>query len=187
MDRHMFLAVPVPEKLQSNIQRYAEKVIPILPLKKWTSEGDFHITLNFLGATTDETARVLADKLDGNLIDFQPFELELSSVGVFGNPKTPRVCWVGIEPSDQLDQLYKRTSESCASVGFETSSRPYRPHITIGKRWGGQHEKVTEPLPEPDELNGLTWQVDEVILYEIHPQRKQKYVAYERFKLGEDQ
>ncbi|MGM7702434.1 RNA 2',3'-cyclic phosphodiesterase [Pseudalkalibacillus sp. Hm43] len=187
MDRHMFLAVPVPEELQAKIQGYAEKVKPILPLKKWTSEGDFHITLNFLGATSDESARDLVDKLRGKLQDTQPFELELSSVGVFGNPKTPRVCWVGIEPSEQLDELYKRTSESCASVGFDTSNRPYRPHITIGKRWGGQNEKVTERLPEPEGLNGLTWQVDEVILYEIHPQRKPKYVVYERFKLREDQ
>lgn len=185
MDRHTFLAVPIPGHLQKQIHQYAEKVKPTLPLKKWTSEGDYHITLNFLGATKDNDASQLADDLKKRTTSCKPFELEIGSVGVFGNEKTPRVCWVGVNASEELSQLYKLTSESCSTVGFEVSSRPFRPHITLGKRWGGKTD-VDESLPEPEQLKGLTWRVEEVILYEIHPERKQKYVPYDRFKLGED-
>ncbi|WP_349408209.1 RNA 2',3'-cyclic phosphodiesterase [Pseudalkalibacillus sp. SCS-8] len=185
MERHTFLAVPIPYELQHQIHSYAEQINTILPLKKWTSPGDYHITLNFLGATSEDQAQQLVQNINHIKSDVHPFELTIDSVGVFGNPNTPRVCWLGVEQSSALTQLQQKTTKSCERAGFKTDDRPFRPHITLGKRWGGNAE-ITEQLPEPTQLTGSSWTVEEILLYEIHPQRVQKYVPYHRFHLGKE-
>ncbi|MCF6138334.1 RNA 2',3'-cyclic phosphodiesterase [Pseudalkalibacillus berkeleyi] len=183
MDRHTFLAIPIPEHIQMKIYTYAQSVKEILPLKKWTSLGDYHITLQFLGATSEQAADKVIDHL--NVESMNAFEIELDSTGVFGNPETPRVSWVGLKSSTELQSLHEKVKNSCSQAGFEVDSRPFCPHITLGKRWGGK-TPITQSLPEPNHLQGLKWSVNEVILYEIYPKNEQKYVPYHRFKLGKD-
>ncbi|MCF6408842.1 RNA 2',3'-cyclic phosphodiesterase [Pseudalkalibacillus salsuginis] len=184
MSRHTFLAVPIPEEIQTKIHSYAEEVKPLLPFKKWTVLGDYHITLQFLGASPDERLGQLIEEMDK--INTPSFRLALNNVGYFGNPKTPRVFWLGIDHSEQLNQLQERTKQRCFSAGFEVESRPYRPHITLGKRWGGDSQRVSnECCILPTELTGCSWEVNEIILYEIHPGKEPMYVPYRRFKIGD--
>ncbi|WP_408007277.1 RNA 2',3'-cyclic phosphodiesterase [Pseudalkalibacillus sp. A8] len=184
MVRHTFLAVPIPEEIQSKIHSYAEKVKPLLPLKKWTSLGDYHITLQFLGATSEGKVDPLIEEM--KKIEAPSFRLSINKTGYFGNPKIPRVFWLGINHSEKLNQLREQTKERSLTAGFEVEARPYRPHITLGKRWDGDSKGVsTESFTLPTELDGCSWEVNEIILYEIHPGKDPMYAPYQRFKIGE--
>ncbi|MGP4082009.1 RNA 2',3'-cyclic phosphodiesterase [Pseudalkalibacillus sp. R45] len=184
MARHTFFAVPIPHEIQKEIHSYAQELKPLLPLKKWTSLGDYHITLQFLGASPDKELEQLIHEI--NKINSHTFTLTLKSSGYFGNPKTPRVFWLGIGRFESLLKLQEQTKQACISAGFDVDSRPYRPHITIGKRWGGDSQGISyENLPEPKELISRSWEVEEIILYEIHPGKEPMYVPYHRFQIGE--
>jgi 2'-5' RNA ligase len=186
MEQHTFIAVPIPHPIQEKIAQYASDVRPFLPLKKWTGLGDYHITVTFLGPTPQEQYPELTEKLQNLSSTHDPFQLKLTVPGVFGNHSKPRVFWAGIDRSEELESLQKGVALACTEAGFNIEDRPYRPHITIGKRWGGLAQQSVEfaDLPTGAELHGLEWKVDELILFEILPQKKPMYQPLNRFRLG---
>ena len=59
---------------------------------------------------------------------------------------TPRVVWVGIEElNGALTPLYESIESAMAALGFERESRPFHPHITLGrvKSTRGHHSLLT--------------------------------------------
>ncbi|WP_257351565.1 RNA 2',3'-cyclic phosphodiesterase [Pseudalkalibacillus decolorationis] len=185
MEKHTFMAVPLPERIQQRLFEYSARVQPELPLKKWTGKGDYHITLAFLGTTSEQQVDALKRELGQQIQLHKPFQLKVDKPGVFGNISAPRVFWLGMESSEQLSFLQKDVATTCRKTGFNIEKRPFRPHITIGKRWSGAAEQVVslKEIPEPALLDSLKWQVDELILYEIQPSRQPMYVPLHKFKL----
>ncbi|WLD92427.1 RNA 2',3'-cyclic phosphodiesterase [Alkalihalobacillus sp. AL-G] len=189
MGRHTFLAVPLPERIQQQIAAFSTQAKSVLPLKKWTGTRDYHITLSFLGDSSENQLNGLKAELEKKMLFHNPFHLVLNDIGVFGNPLTPSVFWLGVNPSEPLSSLQGDVEAACSTAGFRIENRSYRPHITIGKRWNGaagQSVSLKE-LPTPDYLESLDWKVDEIILYEIHPQQQPMYVPWHRFRLDQEE
>lgn len=101
---------------------------------KWTSAGNLHLTLKFLGpAVAVEKIRVLQPELLKIAADTEPFELEASGVGGFPDLRHPQVLWVGLR-GDDLTNLAARIDEACARCGFERERRAFNGHLTIARR-----------------------------------------------------
>lgn len=60
-----------------------------------------------------------------------PFNLELEGVGAFPNGRAPRVIWVGIKKSAELERLQQNVEKCLVSIGFEAEDRPFTPHLTL--------------------------------------------------------
>lgn len=87
-----------------------------------------HLTLRFLGITTDEQRKVICDKL--NSINLTKFNLELLSVGMFNN--FYKVFWCGV--GGQLDRLSELAEQVESICCCENSSEfKFYPHITLGR------------------------------------------------------
>ncbi|MGC9358536.1 MAG: RNA 2',3'-cyclic phosphodiesterase, partial [Anaerolineae bacterium] len=55
-------------------------------------------------------------------------------LGAFPNTRNPRVIWVGVEePTGRLALLHKAVNEALERVGFEPETRPFKPHLTLGR------------------------------------------------------
>jgi len=90
-----------------------------------------HLTLHFMGSVPNSRLPALRATLR---VPFQPFELRFSH------------CerWPGgllVAPPDALPQALARLHADLADrlrrLGMSVEARPYRPHITLARRYGG--------------------------------------------------
>lgn len=163
-----FLAVVPPDEvldaLEARIRRARE------PTLKWLRREQLHVTLQFLGRVADVAA--LVDAVRPVVASIPSFDAQLRGAGAFPKPRRARLVWAGIaDGSEPLVELAKAVSGATATVGFETESRPFAPHITLAR--------VPRPRPVEDLLTALgddpigpPFQVHEVVLVESQTHRE---------------
>ena len=57
----------------------------------WVPAGNMHLTLTFLGDTTEEALTGIFYILNEVAANFHPFEIEIANAGVFKNLNDPRI------------------------------------------------------------------------------------------------
>jgi len=99
---------------------------------KLVKPDQFHLTLHFLGDSSHEIIPKLGQVLSS--LKMHPFTLKVEKTGVFPSLHNIKVLWVGIsEGSAELQSLQKQLSEPLAALGYTIESRPFTPHLTIGR------------------------------------------------------
>ena len=63
---------------------------------RWVRSEGIHLTLKFMGDIQAEMAERVLAALPPVAARFSPFELSISGLGVFPNPRRPRVLWAGV-------------------------------------------------------------------------------------------
>ncbi|PAD21612.1 RNA 2',3'-cyclic phosphodiesterase [Terribacillus saccharophilus] len=173
MSAHYFIGIGTDDSIQAALAEWQNDLKAYVPMKLWPRPEEFHITLQFLGATTDEQLDRI--KMAWQKQDFgKAFSLDVAGVDTFGSPKQPRVVWAGVKPHNQLQALHQQVTASTGQAGFKLENRPYRPHITLGKKWGSG--KVEGQLPLLDKHLSAPILVEKVTLYRIEPGKRPKYV-----------
>jgi len=185
VSEHLFLAVPLPMQIKEKLSSFSKSWYGQLPFKKWTYQDDFHITLSFLGPVTYTKSNELVKQLQEELKNFKSFSLTLQNLGTFGDTKQPRVWWCGVNKSNELLECQKRVSKACESVGFTIEKRPYSPHITLAKKFNDGFNKDFE-VPLLWDENNIEFEVNEIVLYKIHPSKQPSYEPIEMIKLLKD-
>jgi RNA 2',3'-cyclic 3'-phosphodiesterase len=180
---HYFIALPVSSELKEKFLNWQEQSQDELSYKIWPHQADLHITLKFLGAVDQENLEKLRVSLRS--IDQPKFSVTVGSIGTFGKQDKPRVLWAGVENNNLLDDLYKKVELVATSVGFNKEDRPYRPHITLAKKWNGSHEQAEnlKAIKENYDKDRFHMNVEEFVLYQIFPSKSPKYENVETFYL----
>ena len=103
----------------------------------FTQPENLHLTLAFIGETENlEEARAA---LTG--ISCRPFSLAVGGpLGHFGD-----LWWAGIRADNILEELALSLQSDLRARGFSIEARPWRPHITLVRRWRGAAPEVTVP------------------------------------------
>ncbi len=101
---------------------------------RWVAPNSIHLTLKFLGnidaSAAGDIIRVMEEAASG----VPPFQIELSGLGVFPNPRRVQVVWVGMTGEvERLDRLQRNIEAGLKPLGFAAESRPFRPHLTLGR------------------------------------------------------
>ncbi|MEC5421879.1 RNA 2',3'-cyclic phosphodiesterase [Virgibacillus sp. C22-A2] len=179
---HYFIAIPLPELLREQLSNWQDELRTKVSYKQWPHKQDLHITLKFLGAVADNKLDALQKELK-RVEHINGFSTFAGQLGTFGNYQQPRVLWAGVEPSSDLLHLYELVESCAANAGFQIERRPYRPHITLAKKWANDSivesiEVIKQKFSEKQVLY-----VGEIALYEIHPTRNPKYNAISRYRL----
>ena len=128
-----FLAVEVPEAIRRVVYDFGEieakRELPI----KWVAFENLHITLKFLGEIDEGLRCDMMPIITGVCEKHHPFQIVLSGLGCFPNPRNPRVLWVGVEQGgEELCRLAADLEGSMARLGFKQEKR-FHPHLTIGR------------------------------------------------------
>jgi len=128
-----FIAIDIGEAMKKELESFMKGLKKYGPDIKWLSGDHIHLTLKFLG-NTDET---LADRIKTSLKSVaschRKFSLTAAGVGVFPDYSKPRVLWVGINRSEELDLLYNNIESAMELLGYERETRKFRPHLTIAR------------------------------------------------------
>lgn len=132
----LFVALPLGEashKRLGGVQRKLQRVLPGGAVR-WVKPAKIHLTLFFLGDTSRERVEPIAEALNVVTRNMPAFPFCLEGLGAFPNTRNPRVIWVGVEePTGRLALLHKAVNEALERVGFEPETRPFKPHLTLGR------------------------------------------------------
>ena len=149
MKHRVFVAINLPADIRKELSLYAEKW-PELPAK-WTDKDTLHITLEFLGALTDEEIGEVCVIVKEVAERHSCFSLSINQV-LYGPPKKmpPRTIWVEGEKSKELTALRLDLENSLTEkVRFVPENRTFAPHITLA-RISAIEFRTIEPEERPE-------------------------------------
>lgn len=127
----LFIAVELEHEIRQRIEDFMNEWRPKISNAGWVRAEGLHITLKFLGNVADERRDDIENALKH--VRALRFQFSVRSVGVFPNPKSPRVLWVGIRSGGELAQLAEKVDEQMALVGFDREKRSFSPHVTLAR------------------------------------------------------
>ena len=129
-----FVSVSVPKEIV-NIQSMLKSTVEPKGLKvRWVMNGKMHLTLKFLGNTTEGSIDNLNEALFNAVKSAKVINLSISGTGAFPVKGRPNVLWLGIKGDiDELKQLTVNINNSLEPLGFITEKREFLPHVTIAR------------------------------------------------------
>lgn len=129
----LFIAVDLPAEAQKILADWQQSLKNAKAVR-WTRPEQIHLTLQFLGDVPVEAVDAIPRALQATVSAAPVFQFKLAGVGVFPNFKAPRIVWAGItEGAEQLASLYRAVIAATEPLGFAPESRPFKPHLTIGR------------------------------------------------------
>jgi len=134
---------------------------------KWVESWNLHITLFFLGDTDDNIIQPLTEKLVKQLKTTKYFNLVLKGLGVFKSIRDPKVIWIGINKSNELQMLKNEIDAIVSEFGFKTDEREFKPHLTLGRvKFVNNKTEFKDLLEKYKETDFGKVVIDKVIFYE---------------------
>lgn len=170
----LFIAVKLPPELGEMLNRHIRELPVQLQFAKWVHPADYHITLQFLGDTDVKDIPALAGALRGVAGGASPFSLALKEWGTFGAPSAPKVLWAGVGGDlKRLYELHRAVTAATQPLGFAVEERPYRPHLTLARKYRGEgpfqpdwlHFSAASDTKWEHLSSKLHWTVDGFMLY----------------------
>lgn len=129
-----FIALEVSDAIKETLARAESHLKYSGADVKWVNPDAIHLTLKFLGDITDNKAEEVRSALDSISLKAKSFELTVEGIGAFPGTGHPRVIWAGLEKGAvETVSLAGRIDEEMAMLGFTRESRPFSPHLTIGR------------------------------------------------------
>ncbi len=142
----LFYAVEIPEFIRHNIVECIARYKELPDNLKWTSFGNLHLTLRFLGSVEFEKVADLKEILTRVSHKEKPFIYSLQGIGCFPNTKRARVIWIGaLKGVDSLKRIACSIEDNLVNYGFEKEEREFTPHVTIS-RLKDRTRKLTQPF-----------------------------------------
>ena len=97
----------------------------------WQKNNDHHLTVNFVGSMEPEQIEEMYTGLTG--INFMNnLEVNITSIAFFPNEDSQLLVAV-IKTSNALQNVFNKVDEIVTRIGFGSSLKNFRPHITLGR------------------------------------------------------
>jgi 2'-5' RNA ligase len=128
-----FLAVPLAPHVLSSLSRLQAQLSRKINDIRWSHPQNLHLTLHFFGNIDQETLEKIKVSVLSVKRCHQPFKVDIRGLGAFPSLRRPKVIWLGLQPQAQLKQLHQDIQQSLRLAGLTPDSRPYSPHLTIGR------------------------------------------------------
>lgn len=129
-----FVAVTPPEAVCAQVAALIRELSAAHADIRWVPQPQLHLTLRFLSELSDTQRDALIARLNRVAQDHEPFAVQLAALDGFPTLRHPRVLWVGLSAGGgELTQLAAAIEAACAAVGLLAETRPFTPHLTIGR------------------------------------------------------
>jgi len=129
-----FIAIEIPDDVKSKMREVQDVLRKSGADVGWVRPEGVHLTLKFLGNVEAGRIGELMASVSAAVSGTGPFELIVGGIGVFPNERSLRVVWLGLGGGmDALASLYEKVEAVCETLGFKRESRPFRPHLTLGR------------------------------------------------------
>lgn len=130
----VFIAIDLPDEVRAQLGAFQRSLKETGARVSWVAPEKIHLTLVFIGDLFAARVAPVAGAVDQAVRPGAPFAFALEGAGYFGSARSPRVLWAGIpSPPEALMTLQARLAEAVAAQGIALESRPFRPHVTLGR------------------------------------------------------
>lgn len=150
----LFIGINLPSELKDTLSIYRNTYDKGQPV----AQNNYHITLVYLGETSDTKKEVVNRALKSLTPRLSPFTLTLSSLNTF-KKGTTHIVYVEVIKTDALDRVQTAVQSLMTSLHFSLDTRPYTPHITLARK--------VKDLPHKVRVNA-TVNVHEITLFLSH-------------------
>ena len=180
-----FIAIPVPSPAIQVLEQVVKRLdSEIGEQVRWVRPEGIHITLKFMGDIPASTVQRVLESLPPVAAGFSPFELSISRLGVFPNPRRPRVLWASLDGGlEVLSELQLAVDEAVGRLGLPKEQRAFSPHLTLGRVRRdvseGQLRKIGEVMATAALPSVPPWPADTVNLMrtELDPGGSRHYLV----------
>ena len=155
----LFIALELPELVKERLVACCSGIEGA----RWQSAGQMHLTLRFIGEVDHQQALDIRAALAG--VRFQPFQVALDGLGLFGKARKPRALWVGIDDPEPLKHLHEKIDQRLLTVGFSTEERKFTPHVTLARFRNGKARRLEDYLDHYAGLALPAFDVDSFALF----------------------
>lgn len=163
-----FLAIPLADAFSTAVTSILDETKRESEGIKWVDPAQIHLTLHFFGPTSSEAVDKIVSCVEPLAKSSAPLELALGEIGYFPGREKPRVIWVGLNGDvAELCVLQKEIEENLQGSGFVCETRPFHPHITLGRAKQGNKIRIPESssLKLSLPINKTPRRIDRIILY----------------------
>ncbi len=180
-----FIAIPVSnagiEALEQVVKGFDSEIGRHV---RWVRSEGIHLTLKFMGDIPASTVERVLEALPPVVARFSPFEISISGLGVFPNPRRPRVLWAGLDGGlEALSELQQAVDDAVGKLGLPKEQRAFSPHLTLGRVRRdvaeGQLRKIGEVIATTELPAVPSWSADTVNLMrtELDPAGSRHYLV----------
>ncbi|MBP8128666.1 MAG: RNA 2',3'-cyclic phosphodiesterase [Candidatus Hydrogenedentes bacterium] len=129
-----FLAIALPPAVRQHLASLQERLRRARASVSWPRAENLHLTLRFLGETSEEQATAVSDILVPALAACIRPQLAVRGVGAFPRLDRPSVIWTGVEtPGAALAAIQAHCEEAARTAGSKAEKKPFAAHITLGR------------------------------------------------------
>lgn len=129
----LFVALNFPAELRERLWAAAAPLRALEVPVRWVPAADLHLTLKFLGETSESRLEDLGRALDRAVTGVRSLPATVAGFGAFPNPTRPTVIWAGVVSDPALELLHHAVEQAFGPLGFPPEGRPFRPHVTLGR------------------------------------------------------
>lgn len=131
--KRTFIAIKIePEKVLTDLFKNLKNNLKDEKIK-WVEENNLHLTLRFLGETSQEQFQQVDLVLKKLAAENKPFCFDLQGTGFFGSKSQPKVLFISVLNAEILSQFADNLVKSISDFGFQTDEKPFAPHLTLGR------------------------------------------------------
>lgn len=166
-----FIAADIPPLIKKSIQVQVDNLRKFIgdSSVRWVPVDHIHLTLKFLGDTLPSNLDLLKQTIRTQANSFSKIDITIGGLGSFPNSKRARVLLIGIQAPAALEALQRDIDSACAEVGYQPETRPFSPHLTLGRIRRGispsDQRKIHRALTEVKIDSLGTTRVDYIHLY----------------------
>ena len=181
-----FIAIPLSSETHKELSQIQSKLKETGADVSWVKTDNIHLTLKFLGEVEETKTKIISQELRELVSKYTCFETCIGKLGTFPTLFNPRVIWIGISKNEnKIIKLQQKIEEVMGPLGFEKETRPFHPHLTLGRvRSKKNIQKLIEKLKTLHLLQFKPVIVDRIILFQsILKPTGAEYTALDEFKL----
>ncbi|WP_348263772.1 RNA 2',3'-cyclic phosphodiesterase [Telmatobacter sp. DSM 110680] len=178
----LFIGIPLSPEVVDALAGLSQSLRSTEDGFRWSSPQSWHITLQFLGETSETTYACLLAHLKE--VSSPEFQVHIDGTGFFDRAG---IFFAGVSDSPELAQLQKQIVAATVQCGFVAEDRPFHPHITLARAKGGARTRVLRQLKTKIKGNERfpAFTAREFLLYEAFlGSGGSRYEIRERFPLA---
>ncbi len=176
----LFIGIPMSQEVTGQLAAVRGRLERSGDGLRWSAPESWHITLQFLGATSAVQYECVLAALRG--LNAKPVRVQIEGLGSFDRAG---VFFAGVRVTPELALLQRSVLGSTGQCGFAPEDRPYHPHITLARNRGRENGlRALKPrVGEAPRFAGFM--AGEFLLYESFPTSQgSRYEVRERFPLA---
>ena len=126
-----FVALELPEQFKDETAGVARQLSAVIDAR-YIPRENYHITLAFLGETTEAQVRDAIDALEEVVSAATPIPLLPDGIGKFGKSHNATL-WLGIAKAPELIEFAERLRQALNERGIDFDEKAFLPHITLAR------------------------------------------------------